>query len=248
MGHNAHTAKFEGAITSRGALQAHIPVNCVWVVDIHSDTNGNMVLAPDVGMPLPENRRAEIVQWMKSIGVDAVVGFTAPGLVADEIVYLVAEAIQLGYVYNKDISTAVQMAFQGNDILIHTGVIVMKMITGEDGESEVVTEELVWGALTAKPWGLDIPICPACKDSSVVKVKIAKSHQQIHLQCSECKMHAKTARPSWIRPVYRIVQMGMTRVGLQCSGDDLHRYDIPKKSDIDPFVLPPQGLRICSLI
>ena len=142
--------------------------------------------------------------------------FTAPQIVASEVVIHFAQFISAHFYMGIPVRAALEKAFSGSLVALETtGVALIERIAGTEPSDEtvVVCESLNKAFRMTRPWGLPKPPCPTGCNAANMHV----SHDQINpkkqkqekrerqqliparFSCKECGLHStKTPAPEYV--------------------------------------------------
>lgn len=138
-------------------------------------------------------------------GLDFLIGFTAPGVIASHLQLQLAACARQIFTLHKTARDSVLCTLGGpNGALTHTGILVMERM---ELSETFFCQELVYGPPTTMPWGMHPPPCPRCLEkgqesqSKPYHVKSSQNHLVVHIQCSVCccRVKAGVGRPSFVQ-------------------------------------------------
>jgi ribosomal protein S27AE len=98
----------------------------------------------------------------------------------------------------SDVIDALHRAFNRQELLTHTGVLLFKKMPGAD---DVVLEEFV-RSNQDRPWGLELPDCPSCHTSMFMRANRMEDGKHCRIRCGRCHSYSKMniPRPAFVVP------------------------------------------------
>ena len=108
--------------------------------------------------------------------------------------------VELAYLREEqsDVVDAIHRAFNRQELLTHTGVLLFKKMPGAHG---AVLEEFV-RSNQDRPWGLELPDCPSCHTSMFLRANRMEDGKHCRIRCGRCHSYSKMniPRPAFVVP------------------------------------------------